>query len=356
MKAVELFLVLFRSNYPEVNKELARLQVISFIMDLFFHYEWNNMLHGLVESIIRTILDTDSLVLKQSCFHDGKLSQRVFDAYSKNAEHVKKRRGCRLGYMGHLVRLCSAIAYVLDRDVKLKQTLLGEQEKDWDAFVSGPLHQDNETHNAVLAGGAPNFPTETEDPQHNQFATASAFTTGGGGGATTTTLATNNPKEDDDPFDDTFNPPSSYELPREEDDWNNIANHQFTDEWRPDMYGSRGETGGEEHSDSSDEDLQPNFTPVDSGGGSSDEEDEEFRGKGKKKGQAKEDGKNGPSPVKTLEVPPPDSNSSTTATTLTNSTSTNSTPESTSTTTTTTTTTNSTRPHNAGDEWAAFEE
>jgi len=43
------------------------------------------MLHGLVESIIRTILDTDSLVLKQSCFTDGKLVTRVLDAYAKNS-------------------------------------------------------------------------------------------------------------------------------------------------------------------------------------------------------------------------------------------------------------------------------
>jgi len=256
------------------------------------------MLHGLVESIIRTILDTDSLVLKQSCFADGKLVTRVLDAYSKNAQNVKGKKACRLGYMGHLVRLCGAIAYVLDRDLKLKEILLGEQQKEWDAFVAGPLHQDNESHNAVLAGGAPSFPGagtggEHEEPQ-SQF-TTSAYSNDNSRALVPTSLT--KPDDDDgDPFafndsEDTFSNTPNYGLPRDEEEWNNTGTTQF-DEWRTDYHPR--EAGAEEHSDSSDEEPQPNFTPTENGGSSDDEEEDYRGGKGKKKSSTnttKEDGK-----------------------------------------------------------------
>ena len=36
------------------------------LQDCFLAYPWNNMLHGLVESILRTVIDSDSEVLKKS--------------------------------------------------------------------------------------------------------------------------------------------------------------------------------------------------------------------------------------------------------------------------------------------------
>jgi hypothetical protein len=325
-----------------VNKELAALNVISYIIDLFFKFEWNNMLHGLVESIIRTILDTDSLILKQSCFVSGRLVDRVLEAYAKNAEAVKAKKGCRLGYMGHVVRLCGAIAYVLDRDVKLKQQLLGEQIKEWDAFVAGPLHQDNESHNAVLAGGAPTFPPEPEEQPQSQYTPASFSNESGPRVPPTKDL---NDDDDNDPFafndgEDNFSSSNTYGLPREEEEWNHdsSATSQFQTE---------------EHSDSSDEEPQPNFAPADTGGGSSDDEDDDgFHSRtGKKKKSrhpgsspggpstgesgAKEDGKES-SPVK-----PAGSESST---------------SSTSTAAATTAPASGPTRNGTGDEWAAFED
>jgi hypothetical protein len=45
-----------------------RLALISFVVsqECFLAYPWNNMLHGLVESILRTVIDSDSEVLKKS--------------------------------------------------------------------------------------------------------------------------------------------------------------------------------------------------------------------------------------------------------------------------------------------------
>jgi len=205
MKAVELFLVLFRSNYGDVNQKLAELKVVPSILDLFFQYEWNNMLHGLVESIIRTILESESFALKQSLFVDGKFVDRVLSAYKKNEGQAltrppsSKKGGFRIGYMGHLVRTCGAIAFIFNGDAKTK-ALLGEQQKSWDDFVQGALAKDNESHNAMLGGAAPTFAPEDED----RFEAEAGGVPPVGGGPAPVAGGVAQPSKDDDLDDTTF--------------------------------------------------------------------------------------------------------------------------------------------------------
>jgi len=242
--------------------------------------------------------------------------------------------------MGHLVRLCGAIAYVLDRDLKLKEILLGEQQKEWDAFVAGPLHQDNESHNAVLAGGAPSFPGAGTggEPEESQSQFTSGYSNENSRALAPTSLT--KPDDDDsDPFafndsEDTFSNTPNYGLPRDEEDWSNTGTNQF-DEWRTD-YHTR-ESGADEHSDSSDEEPQPNFTPADNGGSSDDEEEDYRGGKGKKKSHTnavKEDGKSdSSSPAKGSETAGTSGSASSSTASVA-----------------------STNGNRGGDEWAAFED
>ena len=86
MKVVELTLVLLRSRLELVDKALAELNVLSLMLDCFFNYPWNNMLHGLVESIIRTVLDSESKILIDALFDKGKLVQKFIQAYDYGDE------------------------------------------------------------------------------------------------------------------------------------------------------------------------------------------------------------------------------------------------------------------------------
>ncbi len=84
LKLVELFLVACRCNYKRLNTLLAKLHVIPFVMDLFYQYEWNNMLHGLVENLVQTITESEADVLKRSLFFDAKFIERIVEAHKKN--------------------------------------------------------------------------------------------------------------------------------------------------------------------------------------------------------------------------------------------------------------------------------
>lgn len=161
LKVVELILVLVRCKVAEVEQIFVDEKLMEKLLDAFFLYPWNNMLHGLVESIIRTTLEfLGDTVLKPALFIDAKLVPRVLGAYAANVAECQKGAGFRLGYMGHLLRTADVIEQYLlslenpddeDPDVT-RARVLGSAEvaTQWKEFVAGPLTAESESQKIVL--------------------------------------------------------------------------------------------------------------------------------------------------------------------------------------------------------------
>ena len=149
MKVVELTLVLLRSRLPAVDRQLSELKVLSLMLESFFLYPWNNMLHGLVESIVRTVLDSESDVLRQSLFVDGELVDRFVNAYERSEREETEKGGYRLGYMGHLLRTSMAIEDVARKGDDTRRQLLGDKADKWTRFVNEQLEKENEKQKVV---------------------------------------------------------------------------------------------------------------------------------------------------------------------------------------------------------------
>ena len=149
MKVVELTLVLLRSRLPAVDRQLSELKVLSLMLESFFLYPWNNMLHGLVESIVRTVLDSESEVLRHSLFVDGELVDRFVAAYERSERESTEKGGYRLGYMGHLLRTSMAIEDVARKSDETRKALLGDQSEKWTQFVNNQLEKENEKQKVV---------------------------------------------------------------------------------------------------------------------------------------------------------------------------------------------------------------
>lgn len=143
LKIVELVLALVQSVAEDADCEqneaatlvtdiLVQTNAFSYVLDLFFQYPWNNMLHGLGEGIIHTVMDSanddsqgegemenaadakqapNSLMLRlnQALFVETDLLARIMKGFELNNEALSVPKGCRLGYMGHLLRICAII-------------------------------------------------------------------------------------------------------------------------------------------------------------------------------------------------------------------------------------------------------
>lgn len=205
MKVVELSLVLLRSHLSVVDNKMMELNVIAIMIDMFFAHPWNNMLHGLVESIIRSIMESESAQLKVhvsahmqsvyccrdlciSCvvllplsfdicfvvcfatlvqlFREAHFVEKFVEGFRRNEEVCRAGFGYRLGYMGHLIRTASIVEEIIKKGAFMPNEteesaravlMTPELSKMWSDFISNQIEPETskQKSNAPFMQGAP---------------------------------------------------------------------------------------------------------------------------------------------------------------------------------------------------------
>ncbi|KAJ1073135.1 hypothetical protein K5549_015368 [Capra hircus] len=119
LHVVKLLASALSANDAALTQELLALDVPNTMLDLFFHYVFNNFLHAQVEVCVSTMLSsgppTDSSSdtppenpvvkhLLQRC----RLVERILTSWEEN-DRVQSAGGPRKGYMGHLTSVANAL-------------------------------------------------------------------------------------------------------------------------------------------------------------------------------------------------------------------------------------------------------
>lgn len=159
LHVVKLLASALSANDAALTQELLALDVPNTMLDLFFHYVFNNFLHTQVEVCVSTMLSAgppaDSCLetpapnlgvkhLLQQC----RLVERILTSWEEN-ERVQSAGGPRKGYMGHLTRMANALVQNTEKGPNAEQLgqllkeMPAEQQEQWEAFVSGPLAETN---------------------------------------------------------------------------------------------------------------------------------------------------------------------------------------------------------------------
>lgn len=165
LHVVKLLASALSANDAALTQDLLALDVPNTMLDLFFHYMFNNFLHAQVELCVSAMLSAgppDSSVetpapnpavkhLLQQC----RLVERILTSWEEN-DLVQSAGGPRKGYMGHLTRLANALVQNTEKGPNAEQLgqllkeLPGEQQEQWEAFVSGPLAETNKKNTVDL--------------------------------------------------------------------------------------------------------------------------------------------------------------------------------------------------------------
>ncbi|KAL2652053.1 hypothetical protein R1flu_020181 [Riccia fluitans] len=118
LKIVEFIAVLLRTNSEGARQELVRLGAIQIILNLFFDFPFNNMLHHHVESVLTSCIESNSQALLDHLLKDCDFITRLVAAdenpYAPDTRPEPKttnRTPPRIGNMGHLTRLANKIAH-----------------------------------------------------------------------------------------------------------------------------------------------------------------------------------------------------------------------------------------------------
>lgn len=114
LKLVGLLVLLIQSKYKQVDAAVLKEDALNICLDLFFRFESVNMLHSDIESMVVGILEGGSQDLLAGLVKDAHLLTRLIDAHEKNEEATKETKGCSLGYVGHLHRMCNMIITLLE--------------------------------------------------------------------------------------------------------------------------------------------------------------------------------------------------------------------------------------------------
>ncbi|XP_037675395.1 serine/threonine-protein phosphatase 6 regulatory subunit 1 isoform X3 [Choloepus didactylus] len=166
LHVVKLLASALSAGDSALTQELLALDVPNTVLDLFFHYVFNNFLHTQVEMFVSAMLSTgpppDSSPetpvpnpavkhLLQQC----RLVERILVSWEEN-DRVQSEGGQRKGYMGHLTRIANTLVQSTEKGPSAEQLgqllkeLPGEQQERWEAFVSGPLAETNKKNTVDL--------------------------------------------------------------------------------------------------------------------------------------------------------------------------------------------------------------
>ncbi|XP_045645262.1 serine/threonine-protein phosphatase 6 regulatory subunit 1 isoform X3 [Ursus americanus] len=166
LHVVKLLASALSANDAALTQELLALDVPNTMLDLFFHYMFNNFLHAQVELCVSAMLSaappSDSSLeipapnpVVKHLLQECRLVERILTSWEEN-DLVQSAGGPRKGYMGHLTRLANALVQNTEKGPNAEQLgqllkeLPGEQQEQWEAFVSGPLAETNKKNTVDL--------------------------------------------------------------------------------------------------------------------------------------------------------------------------------------------------------------
>ncbi|XP_057567095.1 serine/threonine-protein phosphatase 6 regulatory subunit 1 isoform X5 [Hippopotamus amphibius kiboko] len=166
LHVVKLLASALSANDAALTQELLALDVPNTLLDLFFHYVFNNFLHAQVEVCVSTMLssgpppDDSSATPAQNpvvkhLLQQCRLVERILTSWEEN-DRVQSAGGPRKGYMGHLTRVANALMQNSEKGPNAEQLgqllkeLPEEQRERWEAFVAGPLAETNKKNTVDL--------------------------------------------------------------------------------------------------------------------------------------------------------------------------------------------------------------
>jgi len=130
---------------------MIELSVLPTVLDLFFKYEWHNLLHNLVKSLLEIIITGENRAMSESLLTDANMLARIIDAHKDNDEAVKQPKSCRKGYMGQLRQISNLIQ---DRAKQEAWMRTYTESPEWVNFCETYLAQLNDVNDGRQLGRA----------------------------------------------------------------------------------------------------------------------------------------------------------------------------------------------------------
>ncbi|XP_072965394.1 uncharacterized protein [Typha angustifolia] len=178
LKIVEFVTVLLETGDEAAVKELIKSGAIQRIMDLFFEYPFNNLLHHHVEALILSALESKHSAIIDHIFGDCSIIEKLLQAdktpFLSNSNAVTiptaERKPVRAGYIGHITQICNKLVQLGSSNNQIRAYL--QESKEWIDWQSNVLCERNSVENVFRwTCGRPTALQErtrdSDDDEHN---------------------------------------------------------------------------------------------------------------------------------------------------------------------------------------------
>ncbi|KAJ8902270.1 hypothetical protein NDN08_006677 [Rhodosorus marinus] len=156
LKVVEFFTTCMKQGKEMTILALDDAEVAECLLDLFFQYEWNNMLHHLVTSAVVHALESEQEAA-QAAWLKGDVIGRIISKWNEESQNSDGNQHPAGGHLGHLIVLASAVEEFLEKSGDRRQVFFNPDElKAFAAFCSQELRPAMDIQQQKLGGGVPN--------------------------------------------------------------------------------------------------------------------------------------------------------------------------------------------------------
>ncbi|GME96997.1 unnamed protein product [Ambrosiozyma monospora] len=127
---------------------------INTILNMFFRFPWNNLLHNVVFDIVQQILSASmefgfNKFLAIDLFDRGQITQLIVDGHN-NCLQYEEETNLRLGYMGHLTLIAEEVNKFTPMNTQFKIIEDAASIDAWNQYVNETLVETRNKYNAVL--------------------------------------------------------------------------------------------------------------------------------------------------------------------------------------------------------------
>ncbi|KAH7292030.1 hypothetical protein KP509_29G048200 [Ceratopteris richardii] len=150
LKIVEFLAVLLHTSSEEAQQALVKLGAIQRVLDLFFDYPFNNLLHHHVEDIVTSCIESNNKMLIEHLLVDCHLVERLLEADenpfavsidNKPTVSASGKASPRIGSLGHLTRIANKLAQAANNNSDILDHLQGNPK--WVEWQSDVLQKRN---------------------------------------------------------------------------------------------------------------------------------------------------------------------------------------------------------------------
>ncbi|KAL4456192.1 hypothetical protein ABPG74_014153 [Tetrahymena malaccensis] len=155
LKIIEIYCVALKLDNFYVVQEMAQHNLHAVLLELFLKYEWNNMLHTLVERIIIQSAQIDSHAMRKAVFTDAKLINFLLEATkqvdSAISNDVPGKVNFRKGYLGHVTKIANFVQRLCENNAEIQEYVDFDL---WAELRQNFLDQTNSNNNRELGDHA----------------------------------------------------------------------------------------------------------------------------------------------------------------------------------------------------------